>query len=196
MNNLERLPLKCDAFYQSDFLSKDESDFIYDRIVGLGIEKFTIVPTARFGKMIFTDQSTLDAGSIQDAMFCESAEWFPELKKIGQKLSSLLNWSFGCCVAIFYPDGEEGVDFHFDPPSFGDTSVIASLSLGAERTFQLRDKQTEEVFSKVLENGSLIVMGKGCQELYEHALPLDTSCTSPRLNLTFRHVGALGSRAQ
>lgn len=37
-----------------------------------------------------------------------------------------------------------------------------------------------------LPNGSLLLMGDGCQERYEHSLPLDPGCTAPRINLTFR----------
>ena len=55
--------------------------------------------------------------------------------------------------------------FHRDLPAYGDTSAIASLSLGAEREFIFRKTTNpDERFAIPLISGSLLFMGKGCQE--------------------------------
>ena len=80
--------------------------------------------------------------------------------------------------------------YHSDPSAYGNTDCIASVSLGAEREFLLRDQENpDETYSYLLENGSLIIMGEHCQEHYEHAVPPDPTCHAPRINLTFRKFG-------
>jgi len=63
------------------------------------------------------------------------------------------------------------------------------LSLGEERDFFLREKETLAETKIILENGSLIMMGENCQELYEHSLPTNNINKRPRINLTFRKYG-------
>jgi alkylated DNA repair dioxygenase AlkB len=58
--------------------------------------------------------------------------------------------------------------------------------LGAERIFRFRERNGSEKFDFTLENGSLIVMGDGCQDKYEHCLLKDEKITEGRINLTFR----------
>lgn len=186
---MQALPLQCEAHYQPGFLSPEQCDSIYSTILGLGIEEFRIVPAARWTKLMLMDSDLHEKNLLPEMAWGKTSKWVAGLDEQAEKLSKLLDWPFHTCVCIYYPDGNEGVDFHSDYPAFGNTSVIASLSIGAERIFQLRHKETGEIFSKRLETGSLIVMGHGCQEKYEHALPLDPSCTEPRLNLTFRRFG-------
>ena len=91
---------------------------------------------------------------------------------------------------IYYKDGSEGADFPGDLPAFGPTSAVASLSLGAEREFVFRStSDAARRFSIHLSPGSLLFVGEGCQEIYEHALLRNERCDKPRLNLTFRKYG-------
>jgi alkylated DNA repair dioxygenase AlkB len=90
---------------------------------------------------------------------------------------------------IYYPDGNSGLDFHSDHAVFGDTSIIPSVSLGEEREFKFREKESGNEITTTLESGSLIIMGKHCQERYEHRLPINPESNKPRINLTFRKYG-------
>jgi alkylated DNA repair dioxygenase AlkB len=64
--------------------------------------------------------------------------------------------------------------------------VIASISLGAGRKFQLRKKgKGTTIHSYWLEHGSLLLMQPGCQLEYIHQLP-KSSISLPRINFTFR----------
>ena len=97
---------------------------------------------------------------------------------------------FQVARCIYYQDGSEGVDFHQDLPAYGDTDEIVSLSRGAERDSVLRDvADSDDRFSIRLASGSLLFMGEGTQENYEHALPHDENCHQPRLNLTLSKYG-------
>jgi len=97
--------------------------------------------------------------------------------------------NFQVARCAYYANGSEGMDFHSDQPAYGDTSAIASLSLGVEREFVFRDIRSGELYCLRLQPGSLLFMGQGCQEKYEHALAKDETCATPRLNLTFRKFG-------
>ncbi|AGF84971.1 hypothetical protein QJ854_gp811 [Moumouvirus goulette] len=114
-------------------------------------------------------------------------EFMPDLLNIKHKLETDLNYKFNICLANYYNTGKNGIGWHSDNEEKGSTSCIASLSLGSERNFSFRKKNTNDVCQSLkLHHGSLLVMGLGCQENYEHSLRADKLCREPRLNLTFR----------
>ena len=96
-----------------------------------------------------------------------------------------------------------------------DDITIGSVSLGAERWFELRPKpgkwcQPPEAPGATptivrpgrkrhrirLKSGSLLVMAGATQRHWQHALPADSACDSVRINLTFRHVHVEDKRGQ
>lgn len=115
---------------------------------------------------------------------------FPEsLVHIKNKLEELLadKYKFNICLANYYVNGKKGIGWHSDNEEKGNTNCIASISLGAERMFHFRKVDCKEIYKSIMLNhGSLLLMSEGCQENYQHSLPVDKSCTTPRLNLTFR----------
>lgn len=191
------LPLKCDVSYFENFISPTVSKELYQLFQHdyqiqasklswkIGDENIE----SDFSKIIFTDQELIHKNVFEASIWGNSYVWPAALLPVKEAIEDITKKEFRVCVCIYYPDGTSGVDFHSDFVAFGDTSVIPSLSLGAERTFQLRERATQEVYSKLLHEGSLVVMGDQCQELYEHALPLDPKCKSGRINLTFRQYG-------
>ncbi|MBY4678826.1 alpha-ketoglutarate-dependent dioxygenase AlkB [Marinobacterium arenosum] len=55
------------------------------------------------------------------------------------------------------------------------------------REFRFRNRlDHSDQYSLELADGSLLIMGKGCQEVYEHAVPIDHKYLNPRINLSFR----------
>jgi alkylated DNA repair dioxygenase AlkB len=69
--------------------------------------------------------------------------------------------------------------------------VIASLSLGATRSFRLRHR--ERLHGPVnisLTDGSLLLMAGDTQRNWQHAVPKETREKGPRINLTFRRIDA------
>ena len=111
------------------------------------------------------------------------------MKIVKEKVETYTGHQFETCVCIYYPDGNSGVGYHSDFIAFGDTTLIPSLSLGEDRIFKLREKETLIEHEILLNNGSLIIMGEHCQERYEHSLPENSKYKNPRINLTFRKYG-------
>jgi alkylated DNA repair dioxygenase AlkB len=68
----------------------------------------------------------------------------------------------------------------------GESSTISSITVGEERLFCLKNKQTKEVESFNLKHGDLFVMKSNCQRDYMHSVPKTKDQKNPRFSLTFR----------
>ena len=121
----------------------------------------------------------------------------PIIEAMGARLSRELDVSFNHVVINHYRDGRDRVGFHADDePELGYEPVIASVSLGATRSFTLRSKHKRRRWGKRLSHGSLLVMGGRCQHRWYHGVPSEPEITAPRLNLTYRELkGPPGWRA-
>jgi len=189
-----QLPINCEAQYIENILSIAESSEIFDWICNhtniLSGENFAMADGGLFhlsvGKCMFVDEA-LNSAQLFPFVHGRRQTWPAILLPLKQKVEQLTGVSFSVCVAIYYQDGTDNVGFHSDLPAFGPTNVIASLSLGQAREFIFRDKQDHsKQHSLLLADGSLVIMGEGCQDNYEHALPALHTHKSPRINLTFR----------
>lgn len=115
--------------------------------------------------------------------------WTSDLLGLKAIVEEKTRSSFNSCLLNLYQDGTQGMAWHSDDEKeLGQNPVIASLSFGAERSFSLKHKQTQERVSLVLENGSLLVMSGTTQHHWLHSLPKSTRIRSPRINLTFRTI--------
>lgn len=191
-----KLPLNCEAAYFEDFLDPTEAKALFTELNSV-MQSIKYAPRTidgktyevNFGKVMFIDQNLHEGNRFPEAYWGPTKVWFSNLKKLRERIEDFTGHRFQVCVAIYYPDGNSGVDFHSDYPAFGDTSIIPSISLGEQRLFKFREKESGEELSLQLPNGSLVVMGKHCQERYEHCLPVDPVYKNPRINLTFRKYG-------
>jgi len=188
--------LDCHAEYHPNFLSKEEARTLYESLLSTyPVTRLHEIPmgaethTTDYGKLNFLTPALFKDNALPEAQWGPSAIFPRLLEDTRQRIKVLLAVNFEVGVAIYYPDGTVGVDYHTDYAAFGDTSIIASLSVGEERLFCLRNKKTGEIFQQQLAAGSLFVMGEGCQENYEHSLPVDPIYKNPRLNITFRKFG-------
>lgn len=95
---------------------------------------------------------------------------------------------FNTCLANFYENGTQRIGWHTDREEIGRSTPIASVSLGASRTFLLRHKLNgmSDRASVEMESGSVIFMENVCQEQYLHSVPKQPDVTEGRINLTFR----------
>ena len=85
--------------------------------------------------------------------------WTNELFQLKTLVEAYCGKIFNSCLLNLYHNGDEGMAWHSDDEkSLGQNTVIASLSLGAERKFSFRHKKTKETLSLLLENGSLLLM--------------------------------------
>ena len=191
-----KLPLNCEAEYYENFLEPKEAEILFSELSAL-IQSVSFNPqttegkkyNVNFEKVMFIDQKLKNENKFPEEHWGATKVWFGEVKKLKEKIDKFAGQVFEVCVLIYYPDGNSGVDFHSDYNAFGDTSLIPSISLGEEREFKFREKESGNEFAQTLAHGSLIIMGEHCQERYEHSLPLNPKYKNPRINLTFRKYG-------
>jgi alkylated DNA repair dioxygenase AlkB len=150
-----------------------------------------------FGKRIITKRKAAWYGD-SDYLYTysnstkQALPWTEELSWLRQIVEELVGAKFNSCLLNLYHDGKEGMGWHSDDEkSLGKNNTIASLSLGAERKFLFKHKQTKQIVSLVLENGSLLVMKEATQSNWLHSLPKSKNIIQPRINLTFRTIREL-----
>lgn len=126
--------------------------------------------------------------------------WLPELHHLRIRIETELGLPFNSVLLNLYRDGRDYMGWHSDnEKSLGTDPVIASISLGAVRRFSIRPNKTCEPMQRKtdlnncrtdlhLESGSLLLMSKGFQGLYKHALPKALRIFEARINLTFRLI--------
>lgn len=96
---------------------------------------------------------------------------------------------FNRALVNYYRHGKDSVDWHADDePELGPAPIIASLSLGAERVFQLRHNHSKQRLAMSLPHGSLLLMGPGIQAHWQHRLAKVANLQEPRVNFTFRYI--------
>lgn len=117
----------------------------------------------------------------------QALPWTKELLELKTLVEQASGTRYNSCLLNLYHDGQEGMAWHSDDEKdLGKDSAIASLTLGAERKFSFKHKQTKETVSLVLEHGSLLVMKGTTQTYWLHRLPPTKKVATPRVNLTFR----------
>jgi hypothetical protein len=193
---MKPLPLRCEAYYLADFLSGVEAEALFSEILfGFDVTDGRIRMSdgtehdGEIGGYIFADPELTSFKALPE-VWGQRSPWTDSLALVRDRINEQTGVRFRVARCAYYKDGSAGTDFHSDLPAYGSTSAIASLSLGAEREFVFRStSDAAERFSIRLSPGSLLFIGEGCQELYEHALLRDERCGKPRLNLTFRRYG-------
>ena len=115
--------------------------------------------------------------------------WTPELVELKKMIEDKTGEKFNSCLLNLYHNGDEGMAWHSDAEKeLKKNGAIGSLSLGAERKFTFKHKETKETISLILENGSLLVMKGTTQSSWLHRLPPTKLISTPRINLTFRSI--------
>jgi alkylated DNA repair dioxygenase AlkB len=112
-----------------------------------------------------------------------------ELKQIKDIIELKLSIQLNSVLINLYRDGNDSNGWHADDePELGRNPIIASLSLGASRRFDLKHSTTKEKLSLELEPGSLLVMGGELQHHWKHQVAKTKKVNDPRINLTFRYL--------
>ena len=119
--------------------------------------------------------------------------WTNLLLDIKTQVEKISATTFNSVLINYYRDHRDSMGFHSDDePELGAQPVIASLSLGEERTFILKHK-TKTLAKPIrlrLTSGSLLIMKGPTQKNWKHGIPKETHPHGPRINLTFRRIGA------
>ena len=116
--------------------------------------------------------------------------WTPLLAEIRARLVATVGQLLNGVLLNYYRDGQDSMGWHSDDEvELGVNPLIASLSLGGTRRFDLRRKGQNRIeHSLLLNHGSLLVMGGPTQHYWQHQVAKTRSPCAPRLNLTFRLI--------
>ena len=113
----------------------------------------------------------------------------PWMETLRRRVERQTGNCFNRTLVNYYRDGQDSVDWHADDElELGPEPIIASVSLGQERAFLLRHKTTKERLNINLPHGSLMMMGSGIQEHWQHSIAKDKNVVGPRINFTFRNM--------
>jgi alkylated DNA repair dioxygenase AlkB len=186
------LPNDGTVYYYGKILSSKCASRIFDLLMKNILWKNDEVFI--FGKRIITKRKAAWYGD-SDYLYTysnstkQALPWTEELSWLRQIIDELIGTKFNSCLLNLYHDGKEGMGWHSDDEkSLGKNNTIASLSLGAERKFLFKHKQTKQIVSLLLEHGSLLVMKEATQSNWLHSLPKSKDVIDSRINLTFRTI--------
>lgn len=147
-----------------------------------------------FGKHIFTKRKVAWYGD-QDYSYTYSnasklaLPWTAALLELKQVVEHHCDAQYNSCLLNLYHDGEEGMAWHSDDEkALAKHGSIASLSLGAERKFAFKHKESKQTVPLILSHGSLLEMKRATQDHWLHRLPPTKKVKRPRVNLTFRKM--------
>ncbi|MCW4467423.1 alpha-ketoglutarate-dependent dioxygenase AlkB [Flavobacterium sp. MFBS3-15] len=186
------LPYDGEVLYHGPILPQEEARMYYDTL--LSTIPWQHDEAVIYGKRIVTKRKVAWYGDEKYAYTYSNTTkhalpWTKELlelKAIAEKMTGII---FNSCLMNLYHDGNEGMAWHSDDEkALGKDTVIASISLGAERKFMFKHKKTGEKREIILQNGSLLVMKGATQTNWLHRLPPSVKIKHPRINLTFRTI--------
>jgi len=113
----------------------------------------------------------------------------PLLNGLRRTVEDLTGHRYNSVLLNYYRDGADSMGMHSDDePELGPAPAIASLSLGATRTFILRHKLNKRTVKIDLTDASLLLTAGDFQKYWLHGINKTAKPTGERLNLTFRYV--------
>ena len=120
----------------------------------------------------------------------DTCPWTPLLARLRQDIEAITGYCYNSVLLNLYRDQHDSVGWHSDNErELGRAPVIASLSLGATRSFRLRHRERLHAPLTIsLTDGSLLLMAGETQRNWQHAVPKETREKGPRINLTFRRI--------
>lgn len=187
------LPLNDGIFeYYPNFLTLSKSDSLFNKLIAntpWQHDEITI-----FGKKFLQPRLTAFYGTESTTYKYSNItmianKWNPDLIALKNKIEELTLLQFNSALLNLYRNEFDSNGWHADnEKELGPNPIIASLSLGEERTFQIKHNTKNEKIKLNLTNGSLLLMKEGSQINYKHQLPKTKTPKKPRLNITFRTI--------
>ena len=193
-----RTPPGADLLYYPRFLSRDEAERFFALLAGDACVCWRQDHIQLYGRRVALPRLTAWHGEpglryVYSGIVNETEPWDEALSGLARRAGEAAGARFNAVLLNLYRDERDAVSWHSDNEAeLGHEPVIASLSLGAERVFQLRHRDHrrngvpwEELR---LRSGSLLVMRGTTQRLWQHRLARQTGPCGPRINLSFRRI--------
>jgi alkylated DNA repair dioxygenase AlkB len=181
--------------YLPEVFSKDDADRLFQGLSSLPWQQHMI---PMYGKKIPAPRLYQWMG-VPLRLYGEEIkpiDWTPDALEIRDRVHKETGFLFNSLNINFYRDEKDHLGWHVDKQNEGSWEFpIVSLSLGAERDFQIqryeiinRRKRNPvgEIYTTRLAHGSLIVMPAQMQASWTHRIKQQTAQSGPRINLTFR----------
>ena len=113
--------------------------------------------------------------------------WSPLLMYIKNEIETICEENFTTVLLNNYRNGKDSNGWHADnEKELGRNPIIASVSFGAERVFQLKHNSLDLKQNIILQHGSLLIMQGTTQHFWKHQIPKTAKPIFERINLTFR----------
>lgn len=116
--------------------------------------------------------------------------WTKELLEMKSVIEKFSDSEYNSVLLNYYRSGEDSMGWHSDNErELGKNPVVASLTLGGERRFLIRERKDKSKKREILlKNGSLLIMKSGFQDKYQHSVPKTKRKVGERINLTYREI--------
>lgn len=182
-----------DVIYIPNFFNKTEADKIFMELLNDTPWQQDIITV--YGKTHLQPRLTALYGNEGKPYSYSNIKMLPQnwtflLKKIKFHIESIANTNFTTVLLNYYRDGSDSNGWHADDEKeLGINPIIASVSFGAERNFQLKHNNDKTLKKNIiLEHGSLLIMKGVTQHNWKHQIPKTAKPVGPRINLTFRVI--------
>lgn len=178
--------------YFPNFFNENEAIFyFYELSTNINFNQHEVTI---YGKVYLTPRLE-SFHSLENRFYTYSGNKLPSkpfnstLDKLLEKVEKATNSKFNCVLINLYRNGQDSNGWHADnEKEFGPNPVIASLSFGETRRFDLRNNMNKEKFSIDLNSGDLLWMDDRIQNNYKHQIAKTKKVIQPRINLTFRYI--------
>ena len=187
------LPFQGEVDYYPAFFTSEESEQYFQCLINE--INWKQEPIQIFGKKIMQPRLTAWYGDAAkeysySGITMQPHLWTNNLLEIKHKIETIEEVNFSSALMNLYRDGKDSMGWHRDnEKELGQNPVIASVSFGASRVFQLRNYQDKTLVKSIeLGSGSLLIMKGETQHFWEHRIPKTSKTIGARVNLTFRVI--------
>jgi len=183
--------------YYENCISEDKADALFHYLVSN--MKWQQPAIAMYGKQVLIPRKQVYMADkalnyAYSGMTLDLEPWDPILVKFAARLTKQFEVPFNAVLINWYRDGNDSVGWHADDePELGVNPVIASISLGDDRIFKIKDINNQQKYGFTLNSGSCLLMSGNSQAQYQHSLPKMANSNignrvRGRINLTFRYI--------
>ncbi|NQZ31763.1 MAG: alpha-ketoglutarate-dependent dioxygenase AlkB [Oceanospirillaceae bacterium] len=192
--SLEAMPIvdaKLD--YDAHFLTITQADLLLEQLLAelpWRHDEITVYGKSHLMPRLHCYQSAQNLHYQYSNLTLQSEPFHPKVLQLKRYIEAVSGFKFNAVLINLYRDGADKMGWHSDDEAaLGTQPCIASISLGAMRSFKLRHRQKlASDISLELTHGSLLLMHGEMQGHWQHSLPVRKKVSQARINLTFRHI--------
>ena len=188
------LPLPDAVFeFYPNFFNKEDADILFEKL--LSETPWQHDEISILGKKMLQPRLTCLFGNegkpySYSGLTMQPQPWNSTIMYIKNEVEANCYENFTTVLANLYRNEKDSNGWHADNErELGRNPIIASVSFGEERKFQLKHVSDNNIkLSLNLNHGSLLLMKEGSQIHYKHQIPKATQPKNNRINLTFRTI--------